>query len=508
MAGAWLKKRGLTAAVACLWASGAAAQHFPPIPLGERTVRLERVAVGLADPVGGEEQVAPTDVVPFPDGSGRLAVATLGGVVRVIDGSGQLLAAPLLTRAESGVTVPESGEYGMTAVAFDPGFAVPASPGYGVFYTINPVPGDGGGTIPDFGPSTFNNHQDVVTEWTLLDPARNEWDLALGDAQRELFRVGRQTQIHNVVALAIGPEDGLLYVSSGDGSAGDSPQDPSTVAGTILRIDPHGTNSTNGKYGIPPDNPFVGTGTIPFYSIDHPAGIPIDPLDEVYAYGFRSPYRMHFDRVTGDLYVGDVGQSDIEEVNLVLPGKNYGWKIKEGSFRSGQDLAQSRVEADTPALNTWSGGTQTLAQQFGLTDPVFEYDHDEGVVVVAGFVYRGAALPALAGRYVFGDLGEQQPTARLFSGDVATGAFEQLRIAEDGIEFSNGELLPTRLLSIGQDEDGELLLATVAVDPRSGGGLDGEVVAVVPVPEPGGAALAVAGAATLLGLRALRRTAR
>jgi glucose/arabinose dehydrogenase len=504
-----LKKRWLVAAVAWVaMGGGAAAQHFPPIPLGDRTVALERVAVGLADPLGGEEQVAPTDVVPFPDGSGRLAVATLGGVVRVIDGSGQLLAAPLLTRAESGVTVPESGEYGMTAIAFDPGFAVEASPGYGTFYTINPVPGDGGGTIPDFGPSDFNNHQDVVTAWTLDDHTDNEWDLSLGDSNRELFRVGRQTQIHNVVALAIGPEDGLLYVSSGDGSGADSPQNPSTVAGTILRIDPHGTNSENGKYGIPPGNPFVGSGTIPFYSVAHPEGIPIDPLDEVYAYGFRSPYRMHFDRSTGDLYVGDVGQQDIEEVNLVLPGQNYGWNIKEGSLRSGLDLGSARVEPDTPALNQWSNFTQTLADWFDLTDPVFEYDHDEGVVVVAGFVYRGTALPELAGRFVFGDLGEQQPTARLFSGDPMTGEFEELRIAEDSIEFSNGERLPTRLLSIGEDLDGELLLATVAVDPRNGGGLDGEVVAVVPVPEPAGPALAAAGAAALLALRARRRSAR
>ncbi|HVH05088.1 MAG TPA: hypothetical protein VNE71_03710, partial [Myxococcota bacterium] len=98
-----MKRWWFSAAVVWLWAAGAAAQHFPPIPLGERIVRLDRVAAGLAAEIGGEEQVAPTDIVPFPDGSGRLAVATLGGVVRVIDGSGQLLAAPLLTGAETGV---------------------------------------------------------------------------------------------------------------------------------------------------------------------------------------------------------------------------------------------------------------------------------------------------------------------------------------------------------------------------------------------------------------------
>jgi glucose/arabinose dehydrogenase len=293
----------------------------------------------------------------------------------------------------------------------------------------------------------------------------------------------------------------MLYVSSGDGSAIDSPQDPRNVHGSILRIDPHGTNSANGKYGIPDDNPFVGNGTILWYTPQNPAGVAVDPLDETFAYGFRSPFRMHFDRETGDLYVGDVGQSDVEEVDRVEAGKNYGWWIKQGSLRSSLDLGASRVEPDTPDLNPWSGGTQTLAQQFGLTDPIFEYDHDEGVVVIGGFVYRGTAMPDLVGRYVFGDLGEQQPTARLFAGDLATGEIEEIAIADDGIEFSNGQHLPTRLLGIGEDLDGELFLATVAVDPRSGGGVDGEIVAV---PEPGRPVLVAVGAATALLLRRRR----
>ena len=101
----------------------AAAQHFPPIQQGTLSVRLARVADGLAAELAGEAQVAPSDIVPFPDGSGRLAVATLGGVVRVIDGSGALLPTPLLTRAQTQTDFPASGEWGMTAIAFDPGFA-------------------------------------------------------------------------------------------------------------------------------------------------------------------------------------------------------------------------------------------------------------------------------------------------------------------------------------------------------------------------------------------------
>ena len=491
-----------------LAAPARADQHFPSIPLGDRTVRLQRIASGLADTIDGEAQVAPSAIVPFPDASGRLAVATLGGVVRVIGGNGALLATPLVTRAETGVTVPASGEWGMTAIVFDPDFAAAASPGRGTFYVINPTPGNGGGVTPDFGATGFQDHQDVVTAFTLADPSRSVWEPALGDTQRELFRVGQPGEVHNVVALAFGP-DKMLYVSSGDGGAGaDTAQDPTKIFGTILRINPHGTNGRTGEYGIPADNPFALGQKTTVYSPSELGGVQVQPLGEVFAFGFRSPYRMNFDSQTGDLYVGDVGQSDVEEVDLVEAGKNYGWNHKEGSLKSGQNLGSSRVEPDTPANNPWSPGhTQTLAQQFHLTDPIFEYDHHDGVVVIGGFVYRGSAVPDLDGLYVFGDLGEARPTARLFTGDLGTGAVEELRIDPSGVMFSNGEDLPTRLLSIGEDLDHELSLATVAVDPREGGGMAGEVIAVMPAPEAGGAALLATGGAVLL-LAARRRSAR
>jgi hypothetical protein len=492
---------GLAAGIALASAAAASAQHFPDITQSPLAVALVRVATGLGGEIGGEAQVAPTDVEPFPDQSGRLAVATLGGVVRVV-ANGALLPVPLVTRAQSGVTVPESGEWGMTAIAFDAGFAAPASPGYGTFYTINPVDGNGGGVVPDFGATGAQDHQDVVTAWTLADPARNAWDAALGDTRRELFRVGKVGEVHNVVDLAVGTDE-MLYVSSGDGGAGaDVAQDPRGVLGAILRIDPHGTNAANGKYGIPPDNPFVGGGTVLHYTTANPAGTPIDPLDEVFAYGFRSPYRMTFDRATGDLWVGDVGQSDVEEVNRVEPARNYGWNIKEGSLKSGQNLGSSRVEPDTPENNPYSD-TESLAEQFDLVDPVFEYDHDEGVVVVGGFVYRGSRAD-LAGRYVFGDLGETQPSARLLEGDVATGAIRELAIEPGGPVFANGQPLPARLLAIGEDPDGELLLAVVGNDPREGGGAEGELVAVA-APEPGAPALLAAGAGVLAAARRRRR---
>lgn len=499
-----LRRACCSCAALCAWAAlggPAAAQHFPPIPPSPITVKLERLAEGLAEEIGGEAQVAPTDVVPFPDGSGRLAIATLGGVVRVVDGNGVLRAAPLLTQAQSGSQVPASGEWGMTAIAFDPGFAVPASPGYGTFYTLTTRSGNDGGTTPDFGATGPQNHQDILTAWTLSEPADNTWSPP-GDSKRELFRVGQPGEAHNLVDLAFGLDE-MLYVSSGDGGYdGAGSQDPRSIFGNILRIDPHGSNGVTGQYGIPQDNPYAGGQLVTHYTLANPAGEPVDPLDEVFAYGFRSPYRMNFDRMTGALYVGDVGQSDVEEVDLVVAGGNHGWNIKEGSLKSGYNLGCCRVEEDT-AENNQFGGT-SLAEQFDLRDPIFEYDQDEGVVVVGGFVYRGSAIPELEGRYVFADLGQGKPSARLFEGNLATGEIRELQIEPGGASFPNGLSLPHRILSIGEDADGELLLAVAGADPRMGGGIDGALVAV---PEPRGAGLLAAGAVALLAVVRRRRDA-
>lgn len=490
--------------VPCAWlalGAPAAAQHLPPIQPSPITVRLTRVADGLADAIGGEEQVAPSDVAAFPDGSGRLAVVTLGGVVRIVDGSGALLAAPLLTQEDTGSQVSTAGEWGMTAIAFDPGFANEASPGYGTFYTLTTRSGNDGGTVPDFGVTGAQNHQDILTAWKLSDPADDTWSPPL-DTKREIFRVGQPGETHNVVDLAFGPDD-LLYVSSGDGGLqGEQSQDPRNVFGTILRIDPHGTNGANGQYGIPPDNPYAGGQLVTRYFLDNQleaASETVDPLDEIYAYGFRSPFRIGFDRTDGALYVGDVGQGDIEEVDRVEAGRNYGWNIKEGSFKSGQSLGASRVEPDTPALNQFDPShTMTLAQQFGLTDPLLQYDHDEGVVVVGGFVYHGARMPELQGLYVFADFGETNPTARLFAGNLATGEIRELQVDPAGTTFANGMKLPARILGFAEDEDGELWVAAAGADPRQGGGLDGVLVTL---PEPSAALQLAAGAAALLASR-------
>ncbi|MBQ5950186.1 PQQ-dependent sugar dehydrogenase [Massilia sp. ST3] len=236
------------------------------------------------------------------------------------------------------------------------------------------------------------NSQSVLTEWRVQRPGRRNSAVDLGSA-RELVRIDKPQFNHNGGALAFGA-DQMLYVSVGDGGGADdegvghAPEGnaqslaPGNVLGKILRIDPLGRNAANGKYGVPPDNPFVNK----------------PGADEIFAYGFRNPFRMSFDP-SGRLVVGDVGQNAVEEVDVVTAGGNYGWRIKEGSFLfdPAGPAAPGFVHADSPGLPA------------GLVDPIAQYDHaDAGqpasrVAVIGGYLYRSHKLRGLEGRHVFGD---------------------------------------------------------------------------------------------------------
>jgi glucose/arabinose dehydrogenase len=248
-----------------------------------------------------------------------------------------------------------------------------------------------------------------------------------------LLRIDEPQFNHDGGALNFGP-DGMLFISLGDGGAADDQapghgasgngQDPSNVLGTILRIDPDGDDSANGQYGIPVDNPLLGV----------PGVVP-----EIYAFGFRNPFRFSFDSLTGDLYAGDVGQNHIEEVDLVEPGGNYGWNLKEGSFffegNGMNDGTVTNVDPGVPAT---------------LVEPLAEYDHDEGIAIIGGFVYRGNAVAALAGRYLFGDFGS-------FAAD--SGPLYYLDAGNTIREFDAGPL-PAAILGFAQDANGEVYVLT------------------------------------------------
>ena len=214
-----------------------------------------------------------------------------------------------------------------------------------------------------------------------------------------------------------------------------------------MRIDPNGSNSANGRYGVPADNPFVG----------------VDGADEIYAFGFRNPFRFSID-TNGDLYVGDVGQNDIEEIDRVTAsGGNYGWNIKEGSFCFEVD------EGDGFAFepDDVTGLCPDPDDDGSLIDPIAEYDtHIEGHSVIGGFMYRGAGIPGLDGHYVFADFSRVfvftfiDPEKAAFSDPVihltaAPGRLLYLSEANDVLEFS-GDTPTGTVLGIGRDASGEL----------------------------------------------------
>jgi hypothetical protein len=276
------------------------------------------------------------------------------------------------------------------------------------------------------------------------------------------LRVDQPQANHNGGTVAFGP-DGYLYISLGDGGAandrglGHPPrgngQDRTTILGSLLRLDVNAGN----PYAIPSDNPFVGQ----------------EGADEIYAYGFRNPYRFSFDRQSGALYVADAGQNLYEEVSRVSRGGNYGWNLREGAH-----CFSATSPNNPPATCTASGPWGEP-----LIGPVIEYAHPGqpgglGLVVVGGYVYRGDAIPALSGNYIFGDWSRSFSRAdgQLLAAPPqpeSTGAWPVRQLSITGMESLNHFVL-----GFGEDGDGELyLLVSQATGP---GGSTGKVFKLVP----------------------------
>ena len=354
-----------------------------PIPVGDVEIELEVVATNLTAPNWGT--FAPGD-------SSRLFVTDQDGILWAVDlatGTKSIFLDASAQLVDLGIFGPDSfDERGLLGVAFHPNYAT-----NGLLYTYTSEPISRVAEFSTIPPGETADHQAVIGEWQVPDPT-NPASVVDPNSLRDMLRVDEPQFNHNAGCVNFGP-DGMLYIALGDGGGADDKDgqdfigdslfghgcggngaDNTTALGTILRIDPGGNNSANGQYGIPPDNPFVGM-----------AGI-----DEIYAYGFRNPFRFSFDSQNGDMYVADVGQNHIEEIDVVTSGGNYGWKHMEGSFFFVANGNQPGYVTD-----------MALSVPAGLTDPIAEYDHDEGIAVVGGFVYRGEKVPPLAGRYGFGD---------------------------------------------------------------------------------------------------------
>ncbi|MBK8902331.1 MAG: PQQ-dependent sugar dehydrogenase [Anaerolineaceae bacterium] len=407
-------------------ASTAASNHEPvedPIPApiveGSVQIQLQTVASGLTAPVWGtavSNRCHGGLFVVDQDGILWHINTRSGDKTVFLDVSDRLV--------DLGAFGPGSfDERGFLGTAFHPDYEQ-----NGLLYTYTSQPVDGPADFSTIPAGETANHQAVITEWQVPNPCHGTVDPG---SARELLRIDEPQFNHNGGTVTFGP-DGYLYISLGDGGNRDDEgighgpegngQNPGTILGSILRIDPQGSNSANGQYGIPADNPFVGQD---------------GHVEEIYAYGFRNPYRFSFDSLTGALYAADVGQGDLEEVDLVSAGGNFGWNIKEGSFCFDPNGADPgfvfTCDTDHP----------------DLIDPIAEYDHDEGVAVVGGFVYRGHRIADLHGRYVFGEFAQTfSNDGRLFYLDENNEILEFQIAGQDNLGMS--------LLGFGQDAQGEL----------------------------------------------------
>jgi len=390
------------AAALLLLSSPALAQNTnDPFPTPINTtdgiaVNFSEFAV-IPDAEGGEAPRMNT-LVDEPS-TRRLFVNTMRGQIYSISYDGKTVTQYVdLNATQWGVSVQSQGaERGVQSFAFHPQFSREGTPGYGKFYTYvdtsNVTP------PPDFTTPGKRSHDTVLLEWTAKTPSAAAYD---GGPPRELFRAAHPFGNHNGGQIGFNPlakegtpEFGLLYLGFADGGNGGDPMDlaqnMSSAFGKILRIDPLGKNSANGKYGIPDSNPFV-------------KGAKPETVKEIYALGVRNPQRFSWDSKTGTLYLADIGQNAVEEISPVTAGANLGWNKWEASFPYVK--AQGQVDSSRQR------------DEAGMTWPVVEFDHRDPLfqraAITGVIIYRQTAIPALEHLMIFGD----NPSGQIFYVDA------------------------------------------------------------------------------------------
>jgi glucose/arabinose dehydrogenase len=379
----------------------------------------------------------------LPDG--RMFVGDLRGHVHTVTAGRSAVYLDLRSRRPDFVDAPGFGT-GLHSFAFHPDFAR-----NGKLYTAH-AEGRDLAAVPDFLPPELPadlGYDAVLTEWTASDPSAPVFE----GTSREVLRIRTSGTVRALQELAFNPlaesgdaDYGLLYVPVGEGDASldraraslhrlDSP------LGTILRIDPLGTNAANGRYGIPADNPWAGSS---------------DPrvLGEIYAYGFRNPHRVGWSAAPRPfMYMSDIGEGNVEEINLVEPGRDYGFPEREGTFALRLD-----------ERGRWGSvyAVQAGSEGDAYADPVAQYDHDEGDSVAAGPAYGGSALAALDGLLLFGDVRR----GRVFYVRVdelrqgAQARVHEARLLLDGTDQSLTEREGRADLRWGVDHEGEVYIMT------------------------------------------------
>ncbi|MCW1916753.1 PQQ-dependent sugar dehydrogenase [Luteolibacter sp. GHJ8] len=403
------------------------------------TLQLKPVAVGQFN--------SPTTVTHAGDGSGRLFITDQRGKIHILE-DGAVLPAPFLDLSAKLVTE-QAGfdERGLLGLAFHPGYSG-EGPGAGRFYVFYSAPS------PD-SPGPANNPvncRSVIAEYRVSASNPN---LADPLTERVLLSFNKPQFNHNGGELAFGPDDGFLYISTGDGGSSNdddvghtggsssrppgalgNAQDVTRLLGKLLRIDPLGTDGPGGQYGIPASNPFV--------LADIPA---VDERKEIYAYGLRNPWRFSFDSGGAHrMFLPDVGQGKFEEVNLLVAGGNYGWSRFEGPFD---------FDVTTPSTGPYVTPIAAYAHpgQAGSTGllPI-------GLSITGGHVYRGSEMPSLDGKYIFGDWSTSfgSPAGTLLGLEETTpGNFTLSKL-----DIVGGNPIGRYIPAFGIDEAGEVYVAT------------------------------------------------
>lgn len=342
---------------------------------------------------------SPVDLLQAPADSSRWFVVEQGGVVRTFASADSTSTSSVFLDITARVR--SGGETGLLGFAFHPRF--PTDTRVFVSYTT-------GSSAIVSRISAFRTADGGLT----IDPS----------SEQVLMSVNQPEANHKGGHIAFGP-DGYLYIGFGDGGGEGDPhgaigngQSTGTLLGKMLRIDVDGTPSGGAPYAIPSGNPFAAGARC-----NAGGSAASGSCAEIYAYGFRNPWRFSFDRSGGTLWVADVGQGAWEEIDRVAAGGNYGWRCREGAH----------------AYNASCGGATNLV------DPVAEYSHAQGSSVTGGFVYRGRANPPLVGRYVFGDFGSGQ----LWSIDAT---------AAPTVTITGGSASSLHPSTFGEGADGELYL--------------------------------------------------
>ena len=314
------------------------------------------------------------------DESGRIFVATRDGIIFYIEKDSNNIS--LFIDIREKIDQELTGERGLLGFTFDQNYI---DNGYFYIYYID---FDGNSVI-----SRFKDTKNIES---------------IFNTELKILQVDQPYSNHNGGSILIGP-DGYLYIALGDGGSGGDPflngQNGNTLLGSILRIDVSRTSEDN-RYQIPNDNPFIDNDNF---------------KDEVWAYGLRNPWRMSFDMKTGKLFVGDVGQDNFEEINIIEKGGNYGWNIMEGNSCFNNEICNKE----------------------NLIMPIIEYSHSEGCSVTGGYVYHGR-IESLKNKYIFSDF----CSGNIWTIDLSNNEYEKERLLKG----------PFQISSLGQDENGEVYI--------------------------------------------------